>query len=304
MIRWFILYAMLAALLVGCAQVAPRGGRADGVVVLDIGHFIGGEGAQTPAPINGVRLRECSFWYQYAGEVKRVVQAAGYPCVITNRGYAPTSEPLATYARRNSVVQLRKPDSEGARYPSHYFPDRVASGMVSADYAVWKRASCAVFLHHNSSGSRRWQTGGSASIILCNKHNGRALASDLCHALNSEILDHGMPNGGRECRVQVRSVDADRAAGWLNTCDDAGIPAAVIEAAFLNNRDHAAFLAQDANARRYAQAIGHGIVRYLRQHASGPRHYRQNLDSPDEGSFGYAAESRRLDVPGAKRLLH
>lgn len=304
MYRLFLFCAMISAMLASCAQLSPRGGEPGGVVVLDIGHFIGSEGAKSPEPIAGRYLRECSFWYQYAGEVKSVVRRAGYSCVITNRGNAPTTEPLATYARRNGVVHLRKPDIAGARYPSHYFPDRVASGMVSADYAVWKRASCAVFLHHNSSGSRRWQQGGSPSIILCNKYNGHALANDLCYALNTEILNHGMPNGGRECKIQVRSVDADRAAGWLNTCDDAGIPAAVIEAAFLNNRGHAAFLAQDANARRYAQAIGHGIVRYLRQHSGGSRHYRQDPDAPDEGSFGYAPESRLLDVPGAKRLLH
>ena len=292
--------AVAALMMSGCAQMsAPSGG---GGVVLDIGHFIGGEGASSPSAVHGKRLAECSFWYQYAADVKRVVEAAGYPCTITNRGKAPTSEPLAAYARQARVVQLNRPDADGRRYPSRYFPDRVAGGMVSADYAIWKRADCIVFLHHNSSGSR-WTSGGSPSVILCNKYNGRALAERLCAALNSEILDHGMPNGGRKCRVEQRSVDADRAAGWLNACDDAGIPAAVIEAAFLNNRNHAAYLAQDANARRYAQAIGHGIVSYLRRQGGSPRHRRANPDAPDEGSFGYAAESRRLDVPGAKRLL-
>lgn len=299
---WRFILCIVVLLAAGCSHVAPRSGSS-GVVVLDIGHFIGSEGAQTPGPVDGKTIRECSFWYQYAGEVKKVVEAAGYKCVITNRGNAPTQEPLATYARRARVVHLRHPDSNARRYPSHYHPDRVASGMVSADYAIYRRAACAVFLHHNSAG-RGWKTGGSPSIIICNKHNGLPLAESLCHALNTEILDHGMPNGGRSCRPLVRSVDADRSAGWLNACDDSGIAAAVVEAAFLNNRAHAAFLAQDANARRYAQAIGHGIVRYLRRHGHSPRHYRADENTPDEGSFGYARESRALHVPGAKRLLH
>ena len=296
---WRFILCAVVLFVSACSQLSPRGG---GGVVLDIGHFIGAEGARTPGAVNGKIISECSFWYQYAGVVKNVVESAGYKCIITNRGNAPTQEPLATYARQGRVVHLRRPDVAGRRYPSHYHPDRVASGIVSADYAIYRRASCIVFLHHNSAG-RGWRNGGSPSIIICNKYNGMPLAQALCRALNSEILDHGMPNGGRQCRPVVRSVDAARSAGWLNACDDSGIPAAVVEAAYLNNRAHAAFLAQDANARLYAQAIGHGIVNYLRQHARTPRHYRANENAPDEGSFGYARESRSLDVPGAKRLL-
>ena len=299
---WLVLVVVPVGMLVSCADV-PRGGTSGGVVVLDIGHFIGSPGAKTPRRADGKVIDECSFWYRYAGEVKKVVTAAGYPCVITNRGNPPATEPLAAYARRAGVVHLRRPDEQAARYPSHYFPDRVASGIVSADYAVWRRASCVVFLHHNSS-SNRWRTGGAPSIILCNKHNGHALAQTLCNAINTDVLNHGLDNAGRECTVQQRSVDADRAAGWLNVCDDAGIPAAVIEAVFLNYRAHANYLMNDANARRYAQSIGRGIVNYLRAHAKDTRHYRRNLNQADEGSFGYAKESRKLNVPGAKLLLN
>lgn len=288
-------------LLVCCAEV-PRGGSADGVVVLDIGHFSTSPGAVMPGALNGKRLTEYAFWCQYANEVKKVITEAGHPCIITNRGNPPTTEPLATYAQQANVIYLNHPDKGAARYPSRHFPDRVASGMVSADYAVEKKAACVVFLHHNST-VNRWQTGGAPSIILCNKNNGRQLAQTLCDVLNADILNHGMDNGGRSCTVQTRSVDADRAAGWLNTCDDAGIPAAVIEAAFLNYRAHAAYLLDDANARKYARSIGHGVVKYLREHGRDARHYRLNPDAPDEGSFGYAAESRKLKVPGAKLLL-
>lgn len=301
MIRWVtIVFLLLSA--TACSQLPPRGGSPDGVVVLDIGHSLVDQGARAPGVVQGKRLTECSFWYQYAYYVKRVVQKAGYRCVVINRGNAPETEPLLSYARRAKVLHMRRPDVPGERYPSRYHPDRVASGMVSADYAIWKRAACIVFLHHNSSSSR-WARRPSRSMILCNKFNGKTLADTLGRTLDAEILDHGMPNGGLTCRSVVRSVDAERSAGWMNACDDSGIPAAVIEAAFLNNRSHVEFLSQEKNARRYAEAIGHGIVRYMRQHGHDARHYRADENAPDEGSFGYARESRRLTVPGAKRLL-
>ncbi len=276
-------------------------GSRSGVVVLDIGHFIGGEGASTPGAIEGKVIRECAFWYEYAYYVKREIERAGYKCVVCNRGNAPTSEPLLSFARRAGVVHLRRPDSNAARYPSRYHPDRVASGMVSADYAIYRRAVAMVFLHHNSSGS--WTSSPMPSIILSNRYNGRPLASAIAATLNREVLNHGMSNGGRECSVQVRYVDADRAAGWLNACDDSGIPAAVIEAAFLNNRNHAAYLVNPTNARRYAESIGRGVVTYLRS-GHVVNHVRVDENLPDEGSFGYAEESRHLRVPGAKLLVH
>lgn len=42
-----------------------------------------------------------------------------------------------------------------------------------------------------------------------------------------------------------------------------GIPAAVFEAVYMDNRDHAAFISNDANARKLARTIGQGIVRWL-----------------------------------------
>lgn len=290
--------ALVVLGLSACSSI-PTGSR-NGVVVLDIGHFIGGEGASTPGPVNGKVIRECAFWYEYSYYVKRVIERAGYKCVVCNRGNAPATEPLRSYARRAGVVHLRHPDRNAARYPSHYHPDRVASGMVSADYAIYRRASAVVFLHHNSSGG--WTTSPMPSIILSNRYNGRPLAASIAQTLNREVLNHGMDNGGCECKVQVRYVDAERAAGWLNACDDSGIPAAVIEAAFLNNRHHAAYLADPAGARRYAESVGRGVVSYLRSGAA-VGHVRADENKADEGSFGYAAESRRLKVAGAKLLV-
>lgn len=301
--RRLLVVALAAAALFfvcGCQQ-GFGGGAGDGAVVLDIGHSIEAEGARSPGAVNGKVLQEAAFWYQYAPVVQRVVQSAGYRCVISNRGNMPKAEPYRSMARRARVLHLRHPDKRGQRYPSRYFPDRVASGIVSADFAIYRRSKAVVFLHHNSAG-RGWKSGGSNSIVLSNRYNGRPLAQSICNAINAEVLNHGMPNGGKQARVAVRYIDADRGAGWLNACDDAGIPAAVTEAAFLNNREHAAFLATDAGARRYAEAIGHGIVRYLRGNRA-VNHVRRDKNRADEGSFGYAAESRRLSVPGAKRLI-
>ena len=285
--------------LVNCAGV-PQG-TPNGPVVLDIGHCIGAGGAVSARPVKGQRIQELEWWYRYVYYTKRVIQQAGYEVRVINRGNPP--EPgteLASFARRARVLHMRKPDN-GERYPSRYVRDRVASGIISADYAIYSRASCAVFLHHNS--GRGWTRGASPSLIICNRHNGRRLGACLAASLENRVLNHGMPNGGRGCSVVPRYVDADRSAGWMNACDDAGIPAAVVEAAFLNNAGHVAYLADEITARKYAEAVGHGIVNYLRRYGHEPRHYRTDISEPDEGSFGYAAESRRLDVPGARHLL-
>lgn len=298
---WSLLMLMVVAcLLVGC-QGVPTGGKGD-LVVLDIGHFIGDEGAVAPGVVQGKRLSECAFWHRYCYDVKREVERAGYRCLVTNRGFAPTTQPLLGEARRAGVIYLKRPDKGGQRRPSHYHPDRVGSGIASADYAIYRGAACVVFLHHNSNSSR-WVSGGSPSMIICNRYNGRPLAQAMADVMNSSILNHGMPNGGMTCRVVPRYVDADRSAAWMNALDDSGIPAAVLEVAFLNNRQHVEFLANDENARRYARAVGQGIVRYMRSSSGRRPHVRADENKADEGSFGYAAESRRLKVPGAKLLV-
>lgn len=294
---WLGLLCCLAALS-SCS--APRG-TAEGPVVLDIGHCTAAGGAKAPRVVNGQRLQELNWWYEYVYYTRKVIEDAGYEVRVCNRGDEPEDPRLEAWAERADVHHLGEPDT-GRRYPSDYYEDRVASGIVSADYAISRRASCAVFLHHNS--ERGWRRrGGSKSLIICNKYNGRNLARCLADTLNTEVLNHGMANGRIPCRVQVRSVDAQRSAGWMNACDDSGIPAAVVEAAFLNNAAHVRYLSNPVTARRYAEAVGRGIVRYLRTCGHEPRHYREDTDKPDAGSFGYSAESRRTRVPGAENLF-
>ena len=298
--RLSVLVLGLLVLLLAACQQFP--GPATPAVVLDIGHTAEFPGARTPGKVNGKRLSECEFWYEYSYYTKKVVEAAGYSCVVCNRGYLPDDERYEAWAERADVQQLEKREKPGRRYPSYYYPDRVAAGIISADYAVYRQAPAMVFLHHNSNGNG-WRRYRQDSIILANRHNGVPLAQAIADSLNSRCLNHGMPNKGKKCKVEVRYRDASRGGGWLNVCDDAGIPAAIIEAAFLNNRQHARYLADPENARRYAEAVGHGIVHYLRTQSGTVHHRRHNVNEPDEGSFGYARESRRLNVPGAKLLL-
>lgn len=293
-----LLLCVFALLLAACQQFP---GPATPAVVLDIGHTAEHPGARTPGRVQGRRLSEFEFWYEYSYYTKQVIEAAGYPCVICTRGDEPDDERYEAWAERAGIMHLEKNEKPGRRYPSRYFRDRVAAGIISADYAVYRQAPAAVFLHHNSNGDG-WRRYRQNSVILTNRYNGAPLAQAIADSLNSRCLNHGMPNKGKPCTVEVRYMDASRGGGWLNVCDDAGIPAAVIEAAFLNNRRHASYLADPANARRYAEAVGHGVVHYLRTQ-SGSVHRRRNADEPDEGSFGYARESRRLDVPGARILL-
>ena len=293
-----LLLCVFALLLAACQQFP---GPATPAVVLDIGHTAEHPGARTPGRVQGRRLSEFEFWYEYSYYTKQVIEAAGYPCVICTRGDEPDDERYEAWAERAGIMHLEKNEKPGRRYPSRYYRDRVAAGIISADYAVYRQAPAAVFLHHNSNGDG-WRRYRQNSVILTNRYNGAPLAQAIADSLNSRCLNHGMPNKGKPCAVEVRYKDASRGGGWLNVCDDAGIPAAIIEAAFLNNRRHASYLADPANARRYAEAVGHGVVHYLRTQ-SGSVHRRRNADEPDEGSFGYARESRRLDVPGARILL-
>lgn len=270
-------------------------------VVLDIGHSCLDCGAIAPAALNGVRMTEFDFWYEYCYYTKKVIEAAGYPCVVCNRGMPPEDPKYKPWAERADVQHLGKPvEFPLRRAASIYSPDRVAAGIVSADYAVYRKAPAMVFLHHNSQGLK-WSTKGMTAIILANRHNGVPLAESIAHVLNTTILNHGMDNGGKECSVETRHVDASRGGGWLNVCDDAGIPAVILEAAFMNNRHHMTFLSNPATARKYAEAVGHGVVHYLKNNRRAP-HKRPDFNVPDEGSYGYKAESRQYkwEIPGAR----
>lgn len=295
----YLLLLLVAACAVPAVEVDFPGPPTE-AVVLDIGHSSRDSGAITPVLANGKRLSEFDFWYEYCYYTRKVIQDAGFACVVCNRGMAPEGEKYKPWAKRADVQHLGKPTDTLRRRASVYSPDRVAAGINSADYAVYRKAPAMVFLHHNSLGSR-WSTAAMPALILTNRYNGRALAESVAETLNQTILNHGMENGGRECTVETRHVDASRGGGWLNVCDDAGIPAIILEAAFMNNRNHVNFLNNPETARQYAEAVGHGVVHYLKNRRTPPRK-RPDFNVPDEGSFGYVAESRRYkwEIPGAR----
>ncbi|MDO4817651.1 MAG: N-acetylmuramoyl-L-alanine amidase [Akkermansia sp.] len=263
--KFFLLMAALVALamLPSCVQQRLRAqARESQVVVLDIGHYYhpqrGGQGARTPDARYG-NIEECEFWYKYAIHTKRVIEQAGYTCRICNRGAAPANPALAAYGRRAGVHQINTPEVTGV-YRSKYHPERMAVGILSADYGIDQKPGCIVFLHHNSN-SDHWQVYNKGAIY-CNEC-GTRLASAMAQEITRSIYARGMNNNGVPCGVIIRNNGHRGGGDWLNTCNEHCVPAAITEAAFLSNPDHAKFLGNDANAVRYAQAIGRGIVKFM-----------------------------------------
>ena len=241
--------SLCIALVMGlyCGFAAP--------VVLDIGHQSTAGGAQTPDRC----ISEFSFWMRYAGEVQKVVQEAGYDCILTNRGNPPAKGGTA------GVVYMKHPDKNAKRYPSTHYPTHIGAGMICVDYAIDIKARCMVFLHLNCT-TGKWSTTPPAGLIICNRVHGHALAESICHSMRAVLLDKpgGIPNAQKGIKVLPRYIGSQPSAGWMNALDEAGIPAAVFEAVYVDNRGHAAFISDDANARKLARTIGAGIVAWLR----------------------------------------
>lgn len=270
-----------------CATKLEKPAPKKDLIVLDVGHGSRDGGATTPSAINGRRLNEYDFWYKYSYYTKQEIEKGGYQCMVINRGDAPTASYLQDSVAKGHVLSLGKPDSSKlGRYASKYSPDRIGLGMISADYALEQNPACVVFLHHNTSGNS-WQTGASSSIMMCNKYNGVAMAQCFCDYFNQHIFNQegGIDNKGRAATVMPRSAFALGGAGWLNVLDDAGIPAVVVEMAFLNNRNHVDYLSQEAKAIEYAQAVGRAAILYMdTQYQNCPHHKRLDFNKADEGS--------------------
>lgn len=259
----FLAGLLLSAGITSCTAWRMRAEvRESRTVVLDIGHYYhperGGQGARTPDGRYG-NIEECEFWYRYAGEVKRVVEEAGYTCLICNRGAAPTDPQLAEAGRKAGVHQVNSP-VVGGIYRSAQHPNRMAVGMLSVNYALYRKPACVVFLHHNSH-SEDWMV-WTKGAFYCNEE-GTEMAETMAEVMNERILDKGMPNHGEKCGVILRDDGRKGGGDWLNACNESYVPAVITEVAFLSNPEHARFLSKPENAKRYAQAIGEGIVRFL-----------------------------------------
>ena len=229
-------------------------------IVLDIGHQSTSRGAQTPDKT----INEFDFWCRYAGEIKNTIEQAGYPCIILNRGNAPTKGASAEQAKAAGVVFLNHPDKNARRYPSTHHPAHIGAGMICADKAIDLRARCVVFLHLNSV-SNAWSSTPPTGLIICNRQHGHALAESVCSVLRAELLDQpgGIPNAGKGVKVLPRYIGSQPSAGWMNTLDEEKIPAIVFEALYTNYRAHMQYISQEAQARKLARAIGQGVVNWL-----------------------------------------
>ncbi len=262
-----LIAALLCTLLLGSCvqQQMQRQVRESRVVVLDIGHYYhpvrGGQGARTPDNRYG-KVEECDWWYRYVIYTKRVIEKAGYTCIICNRGATPTDPALAAAAKRAGVVQVNSPQPTGI-YRSRHNSKRMAVGMLSADYALDCKPGCVVFLHHNSV-SHQWREDYNKGAMYCNEV-GVPLAQTLAWVMNRDILDHGMPNGGQPCGVIIRNDGRKGGGDWLNTCNDSWVPAAITEVAVLSNPKHAQYLSKKQNAIDFAEAVGRGIVEYMKE---------------------------------------
>lgn len=260
-----LMIVICGMLMVQCAQQSmQRQVRKSRTVVLDIGHYYapgrGGQGARTPDARFGGSIEECEFWYRYAGVVKRVIEQAGYRCVVINRGDTPTDPHLAAAARELGVIQVKSPRPTGV-YRSRHHPERMAVGMLSADYALdWKPAAV-VFLHLNSE-SDGWLT-SCKGAFYCN-YAGQELASTMAQQMNRTLFNRTLPNHGYPCGVVIRTDGHKGGGDWLNTCNDSYVPAVITEAVFLSNPEHVRFLNRPSFAVRFAEVIGEGIVLYLR----------------------------------------
>ncbi len=253
-------------LLGGCIQQQMQKLAAtSNIVVLDIGHYYhperGGQGARTPDAKHGGIIEETEFWYRYAGVVKKVIEKAGYQCIICNRGSMPNNPQLATAAKQSGVVHVNSP-LPTAIYRSKHHPNRMAVGMLSADFALDQRPGAVIFLHHNSN-SAKWQVYNKGAFY-CNDC-GVPLANTMAQVMNRDIFEKGMPNRGVPCGVVIRNDGRKGGGDWLNTCNESYVPAVITEVAFLSNPEHAKYLSKHANAVKFAEAIGQGIVEFMQQ---------------------------------------
>ncbi|MBR1982672.1 MAG: N-acetylmuramoyl-L-alanine amidase [Akkermansia sp.] len=252
-------------LLTSCTQQRMRAQvRESKIVVLDIGHFYhperGGQGARTPDARYGM-IEECEYWYRYAGYTARVIRDAGYECRICCRGSMPTDKKLAEIARRNKVHHVNTPVPTGIYRSSHH-PHRMAVGMLSTNYALNQNPAAVVYLHHNSM-TARWMVYNKGAIY-CNEE-GTGLGLAVADVITNTIYDKGgMPNHGVHCGVIIRNDGRKGGGDWLNACNESYVPAIITEATFLSNPEHARFLGKEKNAIRYAEAIGHGVVNFLK----------------------------------------
>jgi len=259
----FICLILVSLSLSSCTQqILRKRAQESRTVVLDIGHYYAngrGEGARTPDGHHGGPLDENTFWNLYAGETKKVIEKAGYRCIITNRGAIPNNPHLARSSRAANVVQLNAPNPK-AIYRSEQHPKYRAVGMGPVNYALNQEPACVIFLHHNSSAAQ-WEEYYNAQVY-CNKE-GVALSRSIARYFNEHILNKSVSNGGNQCGIIIRENGRLGGGDWLNACNASYVPAAITEMTFMNNPKHARYLNNKKNAKLYAQALGHSIVEYL-----------------------------------------
>lgn len=269
MIRILMSLGCLLLLLCCTSMGDPKdGAKKQPTVVLDIGHYVdGGKGTGARGKTaKGEVIEETEFWYMNVGYIYAVIKKSGYNCLVINRGNKPEDKKFMELAKDVPIIHLGKPDTHDKRgvpirYPSKYFADFIGAGMICADYAIEQKTACVIFLHHNSITPN---TNVFSSTLFYGKLHGAKLAESMAGAINAEVLAgaNPMPNGGKSCKTAVRA-HPQMGGGWLSACDASKIPAVVVEATVLSTPAHVEWLSNKDNAKRYAETLGRGIVRFM-----------------------------------------
>ena len=260
----FLFLGACVLLTSGCYQIQmKRQARESNVVVLDIGHYYhpqrGGQGARTPDAKYGV-IEETDFWYRYAIYMKQEIEAAGYQCLICNRGDMPTNKELAAAAKKAEVHHVKSPVPTGI-YRSKHHPKRIAVGMLSTNYALDQKPAAVIYLHHNSN-STKWYVCNTGAFY-CNEE-GVEMAKTMAQVMNRDLMNHGLPNNQQPCGIVIRNDGRKGGGDWLNACNESYVPALITEITYLSNPEHAKFLSNHSNAIKFAQTLGKGVVEYLK----------------------------------------
>ncbi len=265
--RYLLSFLLIATVLLstGCIQQRVKSKvRNSRTVALVVGHFYSPDGsthgAHPPDDRFG-KIDEFTFWYQYIYYTKRIIEKAGYKCIVVNHGTMPEDDQLRAYGKMSEVYHINSSDP-GTLVPSAQHLDIEGIGLRALNYALDQNPACVVFCHLGEEpASSEWAEHLQASLY-CNLI-GAQLALFIAESANARLMNNALPNRGRNVSI-VRRTSPDIIGGThLNACEQSQVPAVVTGIGSLHNPDHVRFLTQHQNAIYFAECIGQGIVNYL-----------------------------------------
>ncbi len=265
--RYLLSFLLIAVALfsTGCVQQRVKSKvRNSRTVALMVGHFYSPDGSthgERPPDNSNGKIDEFTFWYQYVYYTKRIIEKAGYECIVINHGAMPDDEQLQGYGKMSEVFHINSQDP-GTLEPSAQHLDIEGIGLRALNYALEQNPACVVFCHlEDDAPSNEWSERLQAAL-QCNLA-GAQLALFIAESANARLMNNALPNRGRNVSI-IRRDSPDLIGGnHLNACEQSQVPAVVTAIGSLHNPEHVRFLTQHQNAIYFAECIGHGIVNYL-----------------------------------------